>query len=223
MTCDRRDDVAALILGGLPPAEALAVEEHLLGCDECAAERRELAIVRSMLDTLDRPGAGPPADLLADVAAPPDAEIAAVTGVRQHRSRRDVRLLTVAVAAAFLVGLLPPTVWLATHRETGPGPVELAGTAAAPDAWATVRFVPRTEGTIVDVEAGDLPTTGGRYAVVVSGRDGELARQEFAVDPDGWAQVVLGTPRPVAPGDTVLVQRVDGGAPVTVLSCNCTV
>ena len=222
MTCDQRDSVAALLMGGLTPAEAVRVEEHLLGCDECSALRRELAIVRTMLDTLDRSAVAPPADLLAAVAVPDEAEIAAVTRVRQRRGRREVRLALVAAAAAFLLGVVPAGLWAATHRDRAVS-VDLAGTALAPDAWAVVRFVPRTEGTIVDVEAGDLPTTGGRYAVTVSSRGGVLARQEFTVDSDGWAQVVLATNEPVQRGDSVTVERVDGAAPATVLSCDCTV
>ena len=221
MTCDRRDAVAALLLGGLPAVEAVRVEEHLLGCDECAALRRELSIVRTMLDTLDR-SAEPPADLMAAAALPDDAEVAAVTAVRQRRSRRELRFALVAAAAAFVVGVVPVGLWAAAHRDRAVS-VELAGTALAPDAWATVRFVPRTEGTIVDVEAGDLPTTGGRYAVTVTSGDGVLARQEFTVDTDGWAQVVLATTRPVRRGDSVQVQRLDGARQVTVLSCDCTV
>ena len=221
MTCDQRDSVAALILGGLPPADAVRVEEHLLGCDECAALRRELTIVRTMLDTLDR-SAEPPAELLAAAALPDDAEIAAVTAVRQRRSRRELRFALVAAAAAFLVGVVPVGLWAAAHRDRSVS-VELAGTALAPDAWATVRFVPRAEGTIVDVEAGDLPTSGGRYAVTVTRADGVLAQQEFTVDPDGWAQVVLATDQPVRSGDSVSVVRVDGSGPETVLTCGCTV
>ncbi len=222
MTCDQRDSVAALLLGGLPPGEALRVEQHLLGCDECAALRRELAVVRTMLDTLDRSAVEPPADLLAAVAHPDPAEIAAVTRVRQRHGRRELRLAVVAAAAAFVLGVVPVGAWAFAHRDPAVQ-VELTGTALAPDAWATVRFVPRTEGTIVDVEAGDLPTDGGRYAVTVSSRDAVLARQEFTVDPDGWAQVVLATTEPVRRGDTVTVERVDGDGTRAVLSCRCTV
>ncbi|WP_088288303.1 anti-sigma factor [Kineosporia sp. A_224] len=217
-----QESVAALLLGGLPPREAVRVEEHLLGCDECAATRRELAIVRTMLDTLDRADAGAPGDLVAAAALPDEAEIAAVTGVRQHRGRREIRLAVVAAAAAFLVGVLPAGLWIATHRDATVS-VQLAGTVLAPDAWATVRFLPRAEGTIVDVEAGDLPTSGGRYAVTVSSPGGGvLARQEFTVSPDGWAQVVLATTEPVGNGGIVTVDRVDGPAPGTVLDCRCT-
>ncbi len=214
MTCEQQEEVAALLLGGLPPAEALRVEEHVLGCADCAAVRRELAVVRTVLDDLDRSVLAGPAQ-----APPPPALVEAVTSARQRRSRREVRLTVLAAAAAFVVGVVPVGVWAATQRD-GTSTVELAGTAAAPGAWATVRFLPRTDGTIVDVEAGDLPTSAGRYAVTVSRRDTVLAREEFAVDDDGWAQVVLATTLPVRRGDTVVVQRLGGP---TVLTCDCTV
>lgn len=220
MTCDQQHSVAALLLGGLPPAEAIRVEEHLLGCDECAATRRELAVVRAMLDVLDRSGVEPPGALVSAAATPDDAQIAAVTSVRQRRGRPEIRLAVVAAAAAFLIGFVPAGVWVATHHDSTTS-VQLAGTALAPDAWATVRFLPRAEGTILDVEAGDLPTDGGRYAVTVSARGGVLARQEFTVSPDGWAQVVLATDEPVDGAGTVTVERVDGTTAGTVLRCRC--
>jgi anti-sigma factor RsiW len=221
VTCDFRDSVAARILGGLPPLEALRVDEHVVTCDECAAHQRELAVVRTMLDTLDRTAFEPAAAAVAAAAAPGPAEIAAVTSIRQRRSRPDLRSVLLGAAAALVVGVLPVGVWALTHRDDGARSIELAGTSVTPDSWATVRLLPRTEGTIVDVEAGDLPTTGGRYAVTVAGPAGVLARQEFTVDPDGWAQVVLATSEPVRAGDSVTVERVDGSSPVTVLSCDC--
>jgi anti-sigma factor RsiW len=220
VTCDFRDSVAARILGGLSPREALKVDEHIVTCDECAAHQRELSIVRTMLDTLDRTAVGPGADLIADAAAPGPADIAAVTRTRQRHGRPDLRSVLLGAAAALVVGVMPVGAWALTHRD-GARSIELAGTAVAPDAWATVRLLPRAEGTIVDVEAGDLPTTGGRYAVSVSGPVGLLARQEFTVDADGWAQVVLATSKPLRAGDSVTVERVDGSSPVTVLTCDC--
>src|SRR5690242_18601899 len=57
MTCDFRDDVAAQLLGGLPPAEALQIDQHVLGCDACAQYRSRMTIVRTLLDEVDRDGA----------------------------------------------------------------------------------------------------------------------------------------------------------------------
>lgn len=222
MTCEHRDSVAAWILGGLPQREAIEAAEHVRTCAECATHHRELSGVRTLLDSVGATGPEPSPTLFADAGVPDADRIAAVTRIRQRRRRPDLRSVLLGAAAAVVVGVLPVGGWALTHRDPGVRSVELAGTSSSPDSWATVRLLPRAEGTIVDVEAGDLPSAGHRYAVVVAGPGGVLARQEFTVDPDGWAQVVLATADPVGPGDRVTVERVDRTSPQTVLACQCT-
>ncbi len=101
--------------------------------------------------------------------------------------------------------------------------LELVASDVAPDAWGIVVLHPRVDGTIVDLEAGDLPTGNARYAVTVNGNDSVLASQTFTADRDGWAQVLLATSRLMQPGDTIEVKRLDTAQPVIVLRCKCVI
>lgn len=233
MTCEFRDDVAALLLGGLPPAEALRVDQHVVGCDTCAEYRRRMTIVRTLLDGMDPAAAeaatsGPDRDgRAADLALP--AEHADETVRRMLQARREParsgRLVPflAGVAAAVLVGVLPAAGYAWTHRPTGPAAVALVGTAAAPGAWGEVRLHPRTDGTIVDFEAGDLPRDPGRYQVTVEADGTVLAQQELTVSTDGWGQLVLATTQPLRGGYTITVTRRDGPRLTPVLQCRCQV
>ena len=219
MTCEHRHDVAALLLGALPTDEALHVEEHVLRCDECSQQRRELSVVRSLLDSVD-PWVveAVPADLGDDV-------VARLVTTRQHRRRHDVYLVLLGAAAvlvlmvAGLVIVRPDSGSAVAHAQD----LELVASNLTPNAWGIIVLHPRVNGTIVDLEAGDLPTDGAKYAVTVNGNDSVLASQTFSVDRDGWAQVLLATSRPMRPGDTIEVKRLDAGEPATVLRCECVV
>ena len=217
MTCEHRHDVAALLLGALPTDEALHVEEHVLHCDECSLQRRELSVVRSLLDSVDPWVVDDvPADLGDDV-------VARLVTTRQHRRRHDVYLVLLGAAAA--VALMVAGFVIVRHDSGSVAGQDLERVASdlAPNAWGIIVLHPRIDGTIVDLEAGDLPTDGAKYAVTVNGNDSVLASQTFSVNRDGWAQVLLATSRPMQPGDTIEVQRLDTGEPVTVLRCACVV
>ena len=212
-TCERRDDVAVLLLGGCSPDEALEIEHHIRGCDSCARHRRELGIVRSLLDVVDEVPQieAPPADL---------RDVVVARMVPDRRRRRDVAMVLLGAAAALLLVVVSAAVWRVAARTADGHDLELVGSAAAPDAWAVVTLHERIDGTIVDVEAGDLPAGSAEYEVRVLGpEDAVLALQPFSVSEDGWAQVLLATTRPVRRGDLIEVVRVDGASEVSVLRC----
>jgi hypothetical protein len=218
--CDHRDDVAAALLGALTPEEVVRVDQHVLHCDSCAQHRRELSVVRALLDTMETDEAlTPPADLGPHV-------VAAMVALPQRRPARDFRMALLGAAAAIILAVGGFLVVRAT-RSTPPSshPMQLVAPAAAPSAWATVAFHPRStgaSGTIVDLEAGDLPHSGAMFSVKVTGAGGVLGAQDFTVNNDGWAQVLLATSRPLHKGDMIEVtQRTNSGAPVTVLRCSC--
>ena len=217
MTCEHRHDVAALLLGALPTDEALHVEEHVLRCDECSQQRRELSVVRSLLDSVDPWVVDDvPADLGDDV-------VARLVTTRQHRRRHDVYLVLLGAAAAVVLLVAGFVIVRPDSGSAAAQDLELVASDLAPNAWGIIVLHPRIDGTIVDLEAGDLPTDGAKYAVTVNGNDSVLASQTFSVNRDGWAQVLLATSRPMQPGDTIEVQRLDTGEPVTVLRCACVV
>ena len=217
MTCEHRHDVAALLLGALPTDEALHVEEHVLRCDECSEQRRELSVVRSLLDSVD-PWVveDVPADLGDDV-------VARLVTTPQHRRRHDVYLVLLGAAAAVVLLVAGFVIVRPDSGSVAGQDLELVASDLAPNAWGIIVLHPRVDGTIVDLEAGDLPTDGAKYAVTVNGNDSVLASQTFSVDRDGWAQVLLATSRPMQPGDTIEVKRLDTAEPVTVLRCECVV
>ena len=228
MICEFRDVVAAHLLGGLPGREAVQIDRHVLGCDSCAQYRRQMSIVRTLLDNLDRPpldadghlvgaltDSEPPADLV-------EAGVAQMIGRRQRRPLRDWRVFLAGVAAATILGVVPVSTYAWIHRPAR-ATLRFVGTAAAPQAWGEVKLHPRTDGTIVDFEAGDLPDPGGRFAITVTAGGSVLARQEFRADTDGWGQVLLATDRPLSARYTIDVQRLDGPSSVTVLRCRCSI
>ena len=217
MTCEHRHDVAALLLGALPTDEALRLEEHVLRCDACSEQRRELSVVRSLLDSVDPWIVDDvPADLGDDV-------VAHLITTRQHRRWHDVHLVLLGAAAAVALMLAGFVIVRPDRGSVAKQDLELVASDLARGAWGTIVLHPRVNGTIVDFEAGDLPSDGAAYAVTVNGKDSVLASQTFTVDGDGWAQVLLATSRPMQPGDTIEVTRLDTANPVTVLRCKCVV
>lgn len=68
MTCtERHDDISALLDGALPPLEARALEQHLVGCASCQAERDALASVVEQVRGLPR--RAPPPSFTAGIMA----------------------------------------------------------------------------------------------------------------------------------------------------------
>ncbi len=220
MICEHRDDVAAALLGALSPEEMVRLDQHVLHCDSCAQHRRELSVVRALLDTMQTDtDLTPPADLGPHI-------VGAMIALPQRRPARDFRAALLGAAAAIIIAVGGLLVVRAT-RSTPPSshPMQLVAPAAAPSAWATVALHPRSTGaagTIVDLEAGDLPHSGTTFSVKVTGAGEVIGTQDFTVNTDGWAQVLLATSRPLHKGDLIEVtQRTSSGGPLTVLRCSC--
>ncbi|WP_030250361.1 zf-HC2 domain-containing protein [Streptomyces violens] len=99
-------DVGAYALGVLDAADAARFEEHLAGCDRCAAELDGLLGMGPVLaDLADDGTGGPPSE--ATLAPTPSRRVLSgllgeVTAAR--RRRRGRRLALVAAAAALIVG-----------------------------------------------------------------------------------------------------------------------
>lgn len=231
MTCDFRDDVAAQLLGGLPLAEALRIDQHVLGCDPCAQYRRRMAIVRTLLDGVDHDLVDPTAEPGAGLPDPPDLQLSPghadetihrmLQARHEHQPSGRLVPFLAGVAAAVLVGVVPLAGYAWTHDPSSSATIALVGTAAAPGAWGEAKLHSRTDGTIVDFEAGNLPRDPGRYQVTVEAHDTVLAQQDFTVDTDGWGQIVLATTQPLDRGYTITVTRRDGRRSTPVLTCQC--
>jgi anti-sigma factor RsiW len=108
MSCDNaiKSKVAALALGGLPPAEALVAERHISGCPSCAALRLALLEERAALKTAGAP-------LLSAGAGFGAAVLAAAEG-REARRRKAA-----AVALVFAAGFAALMLFMPGRRAAG--------------------------------------------------------------------------------------------------------
>ncbi len=121
MDCPRvRLSLGVLVLGVIDPEERPAVEAHLTGCERCAAELAELAVLPGLLHRVD------PADAAAGLPSPPPRFSERVVAAARARSRaRRLRLAAVGAAAAAVVvaALLLPGLL----NDAGPGSPPVAG------------------------------------------------------------------------------------------------
>ncbi|MFF4187788.1 anti-sigma factor family protein [Streptomyces sp. NPDC001691] len=108
--------VGAYALGILDDAEATAFEEHLAGCELCAAELDGLAGMAPMLATL-KEFPGPAAQPLRP--APPGMTTTLINEVAAQRARRRRRTTYLVAAAAALIIGGPAVAVVATSGDTG--------------------------------------------------------------------------------------------------------
>lgn len=169
-------DVGAYLLGALDDDEMAAFEEHLAGCEECAAALDELIGVVPVLEEVRQDGVA--------FAEPPggdamlDRLLAQVAAERRGRKRR--RLAAAAAAAVLVVG--GPTVAVLTTEGGGASPAasptfasdRVSASNPATGASAVVGVADKPWGTAVD-----LRLTGVR---------GPLTCSLVAVDSQGHRQ-----------------------------------
>ncbi|HET9945410.1 MAG TPA: zf-HC2 domain-containing protein, partial [Actinomycetes bacterium] len=170
------EDDAAYVMGALSPDELRAFEEHLVGCDRCAASVAELSGMTGLLDRvpLDRvlqPGADrePLPDLLLGRV---------VAAARRERRRRSMWLVASGAVAAAAVAVA-----IAVVPQGGPGgpagttvamtevrPAAVTGTLeVTPVDWGTkVSLVCRW----VDSATWSDPAERKTYRLVAVPRDG---------------------------------------------------
>ncbi|HET7572766.1 MAG TPA: anti-sigma factor [Gaiellaceae bacterium] len=186
--------------------------DELLGGEPLGPEREQLRRVHEMLLT-----AGPPPELPPHLEAGPNL---AMTTVRRRRQvRRRVALLAaaaVAVAVVFLGG------YITGNR--GPGKtisavrtIQLQGTAAAPDALASLRVQPEDESgnwpMTLDVTGLPALPDRGYYAVylVRNGKPWASCGWFLVSGPHAGTTVTLNAPYGLRSGDTWIVTRVVAG------------
>ncbi|AZM46291.1 hypothetical protein DMB38_11095 [Streptomyces sp. WAC 06738] len=186
MTGKRHPDVGAYAIGALEHDEAERFEEHLAGCERCAAALAELVPVADMLADVPPPQDPPPGAL--------DRLLAELTVVRA-RQRRVRRRLVVAVTAAAVVAVAAPVVTAVVLTGDDPAPeqrrTDVAGQevrAVDPETGVEARISmrPVTWGTSVDL---DLRGVSGprRCDLQAVGKDGSHETvTSWGVPADGY-------------------------------------
>ena len=143
-----QDELPGLLLGELPPSTAIAVDQHLAGCDPCRRDLAAVAVAASALRDASRLPVVPAPDLppfrppaAVPVAAPADERDLSGLPPSVLRDRRRRSRWLLGAAAVLVVLLLGVGGYTAGRdRDTARGQtVALAATAGSATAEARMR------------------------------------------------------------------------------------
>ena len=172
-----RELLGAFVLGGLDPEEHRAFSRHLRTCPECQREAGQLSGLPALLE-LARPAGQTSAVFATDDDLPPPASLTE----RIQRDRRRRRFVSVGLAAAAAVVFLvvgfvtrPLLVDDSPPASTSPGTTVAAVGVGSSPVQGAVTVVSKQWGTQLELQAGQLPTTG-TMAMWVVHSDGHAYR-----------------------------------------------
>ncbi|MFI9046771.1 anti-sigma factor family protein [Streptomyces sp. NPDC053427] len=188
---DRHTDVGAYALGVLDGADAQRFEQHLAGCDRCAAELEELLMLSPLLAEFKE--TAPTPETITAVPGPGvlDGLLDEVAATRRGRGRR--RLYLVAAAAALIIGGPLATFALTgaeAKNEPAAPPLALAGAVRAQ--YAAGERVTAVD-PVTKVSAGVSMAArpwGTQVVLQLAGVKGPLTCDLVAVGKDGSRQTV---------------------------------
>jgi hypothetical protein len=192
-----REEIAALALGALEPAEAERVRAHVDTCAACREELRSLAALPPLLDLVPDLQSPP-----IEAAPPPleDAVIAHIDRARGERPRtRPARRRRLWLAPAWgLAGAAVTVAALAITGQLGGGGTSPAGRVVAlrgADATARATLRATDTGMRVALRVSDLaPTRGDQvYELWFSRGKDRVSAGTFVVGADGRATLQLST------------------------------
>ena len=145
---------------------------------------------------------------------------AAASRRRRNRTALLAAGTALAGAAAAAVAILGFGVGTSDDQPTPTIALAPASAVASGNAWATAKLHDRAAGSLVDFEAGGLPTTANddRYVVYVREEGKTVAKATFTVDKDGWAQVAMTTGEKIYPDAQLEVRRDAPGEPLVLKS-----
>lgn len=162
-----QDDLPGLLLGELPPATAVAVDQHLAGCDPCRRDLAAVAVAASALWDASRLPVAAASELppLALPAVRPSHPTRTVPVQRDRRRRSRWLLGAAAVLVALLLGVGGLT--FGRDRGAGPGQTVALGAPAAGGATAQARMRGDGDDQIMTMTARGLPRppAGAYYEV----------------------------------------------------------
>jgi len=185
---------AAYVLGALSPEDRQRFEQHLRGCERCAASVRELAGLPGLLAQ-----SGPPQVSAVVDAGPPPPDLLTSVLKRVRRGRRIRNTVTslsaaVAVTACVALGVVAALPAASAPPPAGPQPLALTALGEFP-VRADARLGVHEWGTEVDMSCSYTGgRSGGEYVLVAIGRDGkETELATWKALPDNTARIVVGT------------------------------
>lgn len=201
----RRDELAAYLLGALDAGEIAALEQHLAGCEECRDELERLRpVVQALPESVER--VEPAAALRTRVMSEVRADAA------QARPRRRPILLRPAVGVAALILIAAAVTAFTLGGDSDSGRDATTVVAGKPPG-VTARMVSEGDaGTLHLANLRDLPPGEGLQAWVQRGEQVERSGPLFTPDRDGTATTVIAD---MAGVNTVMVTAEPrGGSPV---------
>ncbi len=185
---ERRDDLAAYLLGALDPAEAAEIEQHLAACEGCRTELEWLRpAVQVLPESVER--LEPPAELRMRIMD----EVESGAGAKQpvaRRARKRLLGLRPAVALAALA-LTVAAVGGYAIRDSGSGS-DTTTVAAGHAPGVTAKMVREGEtGTLRLANVHQLASDEVLQAWVRRGKRIESAQALFVPNRDGTATAVI--------------------------------
>ena len=167
-----QDELPGLLLGELPPATVIAVDQHLAGCDPCRRDLAAVAMAASALRDASRfrasdlpPLASPAVDPThRGGQGPPEPPLLPPSLLRDRRRRGRWLLGAAAVLVALLLGVGGYTA--GRDRDAGRGPaVALAATGGSATAEARMRGAGDDQIMTMTARGLPRPPAGAYYEV----------------------------------------------------------
>jgi len=182
---ETRDLLGPFVMGGLGPAEARAVEEHLEDCPSCTQEAEALRLAHERLAEL----------AASSEALPPHLKARPVVGLPRPAPRRAAPPWAAAAAVALLALGLAYGPSLLGSREVVAATLEPTG--RAPEAGGEVEIVGGDENTEVRLEAWGLPACEREeyYELWLVEGEERVSAGTFSVGHSGEVEVVLNAPK----------------------------
>jgi anti-sigma-K factor RskA len=187
---ERRDELAAYLLGALDPGEAAELEQHLVGCEKCRTELEWLRpAARVLPETVERVEPAP--ELRARIMAEVESDAAPKRSRPRPAPARRLLLQRPLAGIAVLALLAAGVVGYAIRDGSGGG--EASTTVAAGQApGVTAKMVREGDtGTLRLANVKQLPSGKVLQAWVRRGKKIESAKALFVPNRDGTATAVI--------------------------------
>lgn len=187
----RRDDIAAYLLGALEPGEAAELERHVAGCAECAEELEQLRPAVQVLPETVEPVEPPQAlrgRLMEQVRSEAAGSQAAPAAPRAPRRRFWLR----PVAGLAAVALVLAAIGGYAIRDSGSNGAKTTTVISGRSPGVTAEMVREGEtGTLRLANLHQLPPGKVLQAWVQRGEQVVSAKALFVPNPDGTATATI--------------------------------